>query len=146
MAASEPELPFASLVTQGLKDQGLTLRAFCRAAELDPSFFSKVLSGKRSPPSEETVLRRIASLLGFPPAELIVAAGRIPAEWRPLWEDPELLRDIHSQMIEAGGGSRPRTPRKEETRVPRPERKALQKPSPIIRTLAPRNDLAEELL
>ena len=169
MACSEPELPFAALVTQGLKDRGLTLRAFCRAAELDPSFFSKVLSGKRSPPSEESVLRRIASLLGFDPAALIVAAGRIPAEWRPLWEDPELLRDIHSQMIEAGGG-RPgrgavpdasgkgfgdrgggRPGREGGPRAPRAERRPAPKSTPrpaapVRRRLTPRNDLAEELL
>ena len=80
-----------------MRDRGLTLRGLCRAAGLDPSFFSKVLAGKRSAPSEEAVLRRIAEVLGLDAAELIVSAGRIPSEWRALWEDPELFREVHAR-------------------------------------------------
>lgn len=94
--------PFAARVVQGMGRRGVTLRRFCRAVGLDPSFFSKVLSGKRSPPSEEAVLRRIAEVLGLDPAELIVAAGRIPQEWEALWEDPQLFRDIHFLATRAG--------------------------------------------
>ncbi len=159
---AESSLPFASLVTRGLKERGLTLRALCRAAELDPSFFSKVLSGKRSPPSEEEVLRRIAALLGMDPAELIVSAGRIPAEWRALWEDPELLRDIHSRMLEAASapprpaaaspkGSRDARPPAWTAPRPRAAQKTRISPktapdSPARRILPRREDLAEELL
>jgi hypothetical protein len=28
--------------------------------------------------------------------ELVVAAGRIPAEWSALWEDAELFREVHA--------------------------------------------------
>jgi len=90
-----PTPPFASRVALGMRSKGLTLRRFCRDAGVDPSFFSKVLSGKRSPPAEEAVLRRIADLLGLDAAELIVAAGRIPSEWRALWKDRELFLDVH---------------------------------------------------
>ena len=93
--------PFASRVASGMRRKGLTLRRFCRDAGIDPSFFSKVLSGKRSPPAEEAVLRRIADLLGLDAAELIVAAGRIPSEWRALWADPELFREIHELATRA---------------------------------------------
>ncbi len=92
------ELPFASRVAEGMGRRGLTLRGLCREADLDPSFFSKVLSGKRSPPSEEPVLRRIAGILGLDPAELIVAAGRIPAEWRALWTDERLFDEVSQRL------------------------------------------------
>ncbi len=143
MAASESPLPFASLVARGLRDRGLTLRAFCRSAGLDPSFFSKVLSGKRSPPSEESVLRRIAELLDLGPAELIVSAGRIPSEWRALWEDPELLRDVHARMLEAGRSWSRRAPQN-PPKSRHPAKTSYADTGP--RFIAPRKDLAEELL
>lgn len=93
---SGEETPFASRVAEGMRVGGFTLRRFCRAVDLDPSFFSKVLSGKRSPPAEESVLRRIAAALELDAADLIVSAGRIPSEWHALWKDPALFRDINS--------------------------------------------------
>ena len=75
---------------------GFTLRRFCREVAVDPSFFYKVLSGKRSPPAEESVLRRIAVVLELDAADLIVSAGRIPSEWHALWKDPALFQDMHS--------------------------------------------------
>jgi transcriptional regulator with XRE-family HTH domain len=95
--------PFAARVTAGLRGRGLTLRGLCREAGLDASFFSKVLAGKRSPPSEEAMLRRIAEVLELDAVELIVAAGRIPAEWRAILDDDELFRDVHAR---ASGVSR----------------------------------------
>lgn len=82
-----------------MRRRGLTLRGLCRAVELDPSFFSKVLAGKRSPPSEEALLRRIAQVLGIAPVELIVAAGRIPSEWRAMRDDPKLLQQVHACAV-----------------------------------------------
>ena len=101
--------PFAARVVTGLRGRGLTLRGLCREAGLDPSFFSKVLAGKRSPPSDEAVLRRIAEVLKLDAAELIVSAGRIPAEWSALWEDAELFREVHALAAAAAGtvGRRP---------------------------------------
>lgn len=89
-------LPFAGRVSEAMRRGGVTLRQLCRDVGLDASFFSKVLSGKRSPPAEEEVLRRVAERLGLDPAELVVAAGRIPAEWQGLWRDPELFRGVHA--------------------------------------------------
>lgn len=123
---------FSRCVSEGLLRRGLTLRGLCRAAGLDPSFFSKVLSGKRSPPAEEAVLRRIARTLAVDETWLIVAAGRIPEEWGALRSDPELFRSI-SEL--AAGTRRPRRP------APRvvPAR-AAPAPNPG------RGELAEELL
>lgn len=89
------ELPFAEMVRRRMEARGLGLREFCRGVELDPSFFSKVLAGKRSPPSEDAVLRRIARYLELDACEVIVAAGRIPREWDRLWRDRPLLETVH---------------------------------------------------
>ena len=86
---------FADRVRDGLRLRGLGLREFCRAVGLDPSFISKVLSGKRSPPSDEAALRRIAGVLGLDAPGLIVAAGRIPGEWRRLGDDPAVFEAVN---------------------------------------------------
>lgn len=86
--------PFTRLVTDAMARRGLGLRELCRRARLDPSFLSKVLAGKRNPPSEEDVLRRLAVELETDAVELLVAAGRIPSEWRSLSTDIELLRRV----------------------------------------------------
>jgi len=128
--------PFAVRVEAGLRGRGLTLRGLCREAGLDPSFFSKVLAGKRSPPSDEAMLRRIAEILGLDAVELIVAAGRIPAEWRALLEDAEIFRDVHARAAAAPssamrpiGGTRPPI-----------------RPPEAVPELPPRKGLSEELL
>lgn len=87
--------PFTRLVHDGMRRRGLGLREFCRSVGLDPSFLSKVLSGKRSPPSDEAVLRRMALALGIDPAGLIVSAGRIPNEWKGLCGDERLVEAVH---------------------------------------------------
>jgi len=109
--------PFAARVEAGMLERGLTLRGLCRAAGLDPSFFSKVLAGKRSPPSEEAVLRRIARALDLDAPELIVAAGRIPEEWKALCDDPGLFRDVHAL---ATTGKGPQSPAARESVRPGP--------------------------
>jgi transcriptional regulator with XRE-family HTH domain len=95
--------PFVERVEAGMRRRDLTLRGLCRLAGLDPSFFSKVLAGKRRPPSDESPLRRIAAALEIDAAELIVSAGRIPSEWRALWDDPELFREVHARVAGAAG-------------------------------------------
>lgn len=127
--SSEPT-PFAARVAEGMRGRGFTLRQFCRAVELDPSFFSKVLSGKRSPPASEEVLRRIAKFLSLDAAELIVAAGRIPSEWNALWSDPALFADMHGLA----------------TRAPAPKTRRAAAPLPRMLVMAARSELAEELL
>lgn len=133
---SESSAPFSSRVADGMRLRGVTLRSLCRSAGLDPSFFSKVLSGKRSPPADEAVLRRIAGTLELDPAELIVSAGRIPAEWHALWEDPGLFRDIHALASRSGRWER-------QSRSPGPA-KAGKHAAPSA--VPPRRELAEELL
>lgn len=86
--------PFSRLVTDAMTRRGLGLRELCRQARLDPSFLSKVLTGKRNPPGEEDVLRRMAAILETDAVELFVAAGRIPSEWKGLTTNSDLLRRV----------------------------------------------------
>lgn len=124
--------PFSRLVSEGLRRRGLTLRQLCRAASMDPSFFSKVLAGKRSPPSEEGVLRRIAAELELDAPELIVSAGRIPAEWKNLWSDRGLFHRVHGL---ASGQS-----------APAGTHAIANKPKDVAVIQRPRPGLADELL
>jgi transcriptional regulator with XRE-family HTH domain len=113
---------FSRLVSAALARRGLGLREFCRRAGLDPSFVSKVLSGKRNPPSEEEPLRRVAEALALDPVEVIVSAGRIPSDWGALWSDAELLRAVHEVATKARPGARgaiaSRPPRAEKSAAP----------------------------
>jgi transcriptional regulator with XRE-family HTH domain len=94
MSAAAPA--FSRLVSGAMARLGLSLRELCRRAELDPSFFSKVLAGKRNPPSEENALRRVAGALELDPVEVIVSAGLIPTDWGALWSDSDLVRAVHA--------------------------------------------------
>jgi len=109
-------LPFSRLVVEAMKLRGLGLRELCRQAKLDPSFLSKVLAGKRNPPSEEDVLRRMAVVLETDAVTLFVAAGRIPQEWKRLHENPDLLRRVDqlasSRSTQAPGPIQVRAPSK----------------------------------
>lgn len=90
--------PFAALVRGAMADKGLGLRELCRDAGLDASFFSKVLAGKRSPPSEEEALGRLAACLGLDETRLVVAAGRLPAAWSALKTDPAAFAAVDSLL------------------------------------------------
>lgn len=98
--------PFSRLVTDAMTRRGLGLRELCRQARLDPSFLSKVLTGKRNPPAEEEVLRRMAAVLETDAVKLFVAAGRIPSEWRNLTTNSDLLRRV-DEIASSGVSRRP---------------------------------------
>lgn len=137
---------FARLVSEAMARKGLGLREACRRAGVDPSYLSKVLAGKRSPPSDEATLLRLAAALESDAVALTVAAGLIPADWGGLSSDPDLLRAVHEL---ATSGRRP-SPRRAEAPPPRPvpapaSRPArVERPAPIA-PLPPRG-LSEELL
>ena len=134
--AGLPTPPFAALVRARMEESGVGLRELCRDAGLDPSFFSKVLAGKRSPPAEEEVLRRISERLGLDAARLVVAAGRVPSEWRGLWSDPGLFEAVDAVLRGRRGAAA----------VPRAAWAA--EPGPVRGPAAPRRSavLEDELL
>lgn len=122
--------PFARRVQQGLERSGLGLRQLCRAVELDPSFFSKVLSGKRTPPDDDAI-RRIAKELALDPVELIVSAGRIPSEWEGVFEDQDLFERLNA--VAAGASKKSPQPAAERPRPapqPAPPTRQIFRPAP----------------
>jgi transcriptional regulator with XRE-family HTH domain len=91
-------LPFSEIVRERMLARGLGLRELCRTVGMDASYFSKVLALKRSPPSQEEVLERIADALGVDKTLLVVSAGRIPSAWGGLCTDESLFRRVHALL------------------------------------------------
>lgn len=142
--------PFAELVRRAMGARGLGLRELCRAADIDPSFLSKVLSGKRNPPAEEDALRRLAGALGLDATRLTVSAGRIPSAWRRVRVDEDAFRSAHALIT--GSAARveeaPAAPARGWRSAPRP---APARPEPRPRPapdlpLRPSRPFGEELL
>lgn len=79
---------FIKAVKEALKKKGWSMRRAAREAGLDSSFLSKVLSGKRNPPSDERVIIRLAQKLDIDSDSLVIYAGRIPAKYQKDFEKP----------------------------------------------------------
>lgn len=88
---------FYQLIKISLKDRGMSLRELARRSNLDVSFLSKILSGKRNPPSSEKDIRRMAKVLGITPESLIFAAGRIPLSYQEYFSDKKFIDSIISR-------------------------------------------------
>lgn len=140
------ETAFSRLVSAAMARRGMGLRELCRRADLDPSFLSKVLAGKRNPPSEEKPLRRLAAALELDPVELIVSAGLIPADWRAVRFDAELLRAVHAVATGGRPGRRAEpSPRAVVPAEPAPRARRPAAPAPAS-VPVPSRGLSEELL
>jgi len=68
---------FARRIKERAEELGLSLRQVAQAAEIDPSFLTRIISGERNAPSDE-VLERLALALKMPTLDLFLEAGRIP--------------------------------------------------------------------
>ncbi len=132
--------PFEEAVRAAMEARGMGLRELCRRAGLDPSFFSKVLAGKRSPPPDDRV-RRIAEALGLDEVRLIVAAGRIPREWSRLCRDEDACRRV-GELASADPGSARLSPAPAAPVVGAWSRRRVSE----VRSPAPPSKFADELL
>jgi len=132
---------FSRTVSDAMTRRGLGLRELCRRADLDPSFFSKVLAGKRNPPSDEASLRRVAAALELNPVEVIVSAGLIPTDWGALWSDSELVLAVHA--VATGQRTARRVP---VPAAPRPARGEAPSAPAALPARIPSRGLSEELL
>ena len=122
---------FANLVSKRMNEEALSLRRVAAEIGLDPSFFSKVLAGKRSPPSDEKVLTKLARCLKMDPILLIVSTGAIPSLLQTAMENPEFLERIRKHSFPRVSAARP-----DSKAMPRFVRR------PPVRS----NDLSEDLL
>ena len=85
----------------------MTLRSFCREAEIDPSNWSKIERGVLAPPDDSSFLNRIAALLGLTTLEetelsdlAAIARGHIPADLK----DEEILAKMPAFFRAIRGG------------------------------------------
>jgi len=82
-----------------MRKKGISLRTLAKGAGIDSSFLSKVLSGKRNPPTEDAVIAKIARILELDGDTLIIFAGRIPRRFQPNLDRDKILsafRDLIS--------------------------------------------------
>lgn len=127
-----------------MKAKRMSIRRVSRHAEVDPSFFAKVLRGERNPPDDERVLRRLADALAVEPEDLLLSVGRLPAEWRAKADRPEVLAAL-KRVFGAQSGEPAAVPKRA---VPAP---VQTKPSRSAPPAAPvraeaRRELSEDLL
>ena len=86
---------FVNLLREGMERRRISLNQLAERAGVSPAFLSRILNRKRGLPSDRTILR-LAQVLDLKPAErLLIEAGRIPEELKPMLnrpQIPELLR------------------------------------------------------
>lgn len=86
---------FLQLLREGMGKQNISLNQLAERAGISPAFLSRILNRERSLPSDKAILR-LARVLDLQPAErLLIEAGRMPEDLKPMLSQPhmpELLR------------------------------------------------------
>ncbi|MDI6757120.1 MAG: helix-turn-helix domain-containing protein [Endomicrobiia bacterium] len=116
-------MTFSKFVKKTIEDRHLSARRVARAAGIDPSFFSKILSGKRSPPSDEKILKRLAKALGADPVYMVFLAGRIPDEFREMFLNESFISSLRRAAGSQSVPSASKQPERSQRPIasPRPE-------------------------
>lgn len=92
---------FAKFVKKRMEEKRLSVRQVALQAGIDASFFSKILSGKRSPPAEDRVLKKLARIIDVDPVYLIFLTGRIPSEFQEFFLREDFIRSLYQTMKSA---------------------------------------------
>ena len=71
---------FAVILSDWMEKSNVSLRSLAKKSGVDSSYLSKVINGKRNPPSDEETITKIAGIIGYSPDELMFACGRIPSK------------------------------------------------------------------
>jgi len=91
---------FGNRLKELRKSKLINQRDLADGAQIDPTYLSKVETGKMVPPAEDTI-KRLAKVLGEDPTELLLLARKIPADVKDiLTGTPEVtrfLRTAHQQ-------------------------------------------------
>ena len=86
---------FLQLLREGMEKRKISLNQLAERAGISPAFLSRILNKQRGLPSDKAILR-LARVLDLQPAErLLIEAGHMPEELRPMLAQPqipELLR------------------------------------------------------
>src|SRR5271166_3363102 len=96
-----PKLPapagFIGMLRDGMEKREISLNQLAEKAGVSPAFLSRILNKERGLPSEKVILRFARVLDLQPPERLLIEAGRIPAELKPMLSQPgmpALLRAV----------------------------------------------------
>jgi transcriptional regulator with XRE-family HTH domain len=81
---------FVTLLREGMDKRDISLNQLAERGGISPAFLSRILNRERGLPSDKTILR-LARVLDLEPAErLLIEAGRIPEELKPLLIQPQV--------------------------------------------------------
>jgi transcriptional regulator with XRE-family HTH domain len=138
-------MTFAKFIKKTIEDKHLSARRVARAAGIDPSFFSKILSGKRSPPSDEKIIKKLAKALGAEPVYMTFLAGRIPDEYRELFLNENFIISLR-RAAGHSSGSVERAPLKQPDRPAASNDAALRSHESAGPSSPPQEDISEDLL
>jgi transcriptional regulator with XRE-family HTH domain len=96
-----PKLPapagFIKMLREGMERRKISLNQLAEKAGVSPAYLSRILNKERGLPSDKAILR-LAEVLDLQPRErLLIEAGRVPANLKPLLSQlrvPALLRAV----------------------------------------------------
>lgn len=89
---------FVKKIVDKIKEKGLTLKEVAKYSGIDVSYLSRILTGKRNPPYDENVIRKIAKILGIDEDELVFSAGKIPKKYQQYFSSKEDIEKILSLL------------------------------------------------
>jgi len=81
MKRDTPQVPhgFRTLVKRQMETVNLSLRTVASEAGISPAYLSRLLSGERGLPPDDTLILKLAEVLRVdPPERLLVEAKRVP--------------------------------------------------------------------
>ncbi|MFA5779287.1 MAG: helix-turn-helix transcriptional regulator [Elusimicrobiota bacterium] len=85
---------FVKIITSRMKEKNMGVRQLARECGVDASFISKVIQGKRNPPSDEKIIKRIAQVLSVDPIMLTIFTGHIPSSLQLVLENESFVNGL----------------------------------------------------
>ena len=82
---------FVKIITSKMKEKNMGVRRLARECGIDASFISKVIQGKRNPPTDEKIIEKIAAVLLIDPTMLMIYTGRIPSSLQLVLENESFV-------------------------------------------------------
>ncbi|MFH1381564.1 MAG: helix-turn-helix domain-containing protein [Chloroflexota bacterium] len=100
---------FGSRLRELRKQAGLTQRELARQVNVDFTYLSKIENETLPPPSDK-VIARLAEVLNTDRDELMLLAGRIPADVAQILKNREVLKMLRSSRVQKKAGVPARKP------------------------------------
>lgn len=95
-------MKFGTMLRQLRRMKGLGIRSLAKEVKVDHSYLSRIES-HRARPSEQ-IIRKLAKVLNYDEAELMIVVDRIPRKWRPaIKKDPQEAAYLIRESLEEYG-------------------------------------------